>query len=843
MNRSARANTNRQVDRALKALLLSGAACFVIGTAWAADAPAGQVDESKVVDISAAKFAPKAKAAANAEGGKVADQAGPKQGKKGKKNAGGQGPEAGAADKTEGKVAGNRSNDPTGGASSLVVAAGNSPLNNNIRIRGVGANVQSMSVEQDVQVAVDGVVLLRGIERTMNSYADYADLQSGVVLYGPQGTIFSKNAIGGALNITTLAPSKDFTAKGEVGFGEAGEYHQKGTISGALSDSVAVRLSAFNNNVPGYIHNLFTGKDDNNSNSWGANTKVLWNAADKLDLTFAVWYRNDHTTCCSTTAVRITNPLLLKLYAGMGMPGVDATKPFIEKANYYDNTNGIRFGSQAGVFSVRADYDLGSTKLSAVTAYQFRMVDTTSDRDNIYNTVPIYTGGNGGNFYAMWNDFNNRIRTQQWSEDVRLTSKDADSRLTYELGFYWYHFNLSQEQGDRAAYCKAGTLGMPCSAANTNWKSRASNAQEVNEAFSLFGELQYAITNDLKVFGGPRVMYESVSMNGVCFLPQTNHPTDAVFGTCTNGFKKSGDLSATGDIGLRYDFGWGSTYGRVTRGYKGQAYNMGPKTDYAHQDIIAPEYNLAYELGVNLKTPDNKYTFNGVLFQTNFENMQVSVSRANSITGITDNIVSNAGTARSRGFEVSMRQAPLQGLSFTESVTYTEAVFNLIGNSCPIPLQSGAKQYASMDAAPAGVCYTIPGDSTVYQNNLGGQMPYSPKWKIAVSPRYQHEIPGTDYRAFIQASVNYQTQQNFDVAGDPALFQKAYTLVNSTVGINDKDNKYQLTFSVNNIFNQMFYTNMTHFTLDQTKTTYDDYLAQIPRNARRQFSVRFSAKF
>lgn len=830
MNRNNLANNAGQSRSICKALLLSGAAWLAFGVAHADVASAAA---AKVEGVDAAKSAAV----------KVADDQ-PK--KKDKKNAGAQGanaPEAGPADKTEGKIAGNRSNDPTGGASSLVVAAGNSPLNNNIRIRGIGANVQSMSVEQDVQVAVDGVVLLRGIERTMDSYADYADLASGVVLYGPQGTVFSKNAIGGALNITTLAPSKDFAAKGEVGVGEAGEYHQKGTVSVALSDTVAVRLSAFNNNVPGYIHNMFTGKDDNNSNSWGANTKVLWNAADKLDLTFAAWYRNDHTTCCSTTAVHITNPLLLQLYSGMGMPGVVVGKPFDKRDNFYDNTNGIRFGSQAGVFSLRADYDLGSAKLTSVSAYQFRMVDTTSDRDNIYQTVPIYTGGNGGNFYAIWNDFNNRIRTQQWSQDVRLTSKDADSRLTYELGFYWYHFDLSQQQGDRAAYCTAGTLGQPCATAKTSWKSRASNAAEVNEAFSLFGVFQYALTNDLKLFGGPRVMYESVSMGGVCFLPEITHPTDAAFGTCTNGFKKAGDLSATGDLGLRYDFGWGGAYTRVSRGYKGQAYNMGPKTDYANQQIIAPEYNLAYELGVNAHSSDNKYTANLVLFQTNFENMQVSVSRANVTTGIIDNIVSNAGTARSRGFEVSLRQVPLEGFSISENVTYTEAIFNLIGNSCPIPLQTGAKQYASMDVVPAGVCYTLPGDTTVYQNNLGGKMPYSPKWKMAVSPRYQHAIPGTDYKAFIQASANYQTMQSFDVSGDPGLFQKAYTTVNSTIGVSDKANRYQLSFNVNNVFNQLYYTNMTHFTLDQTKTAYDDYLAQIPRNARRLFSVRLSATY
>jgi iron complex outermembrane receptor protein len=845
MNRSARANTNRQVDRALKALLLSGAACFVIGTAWAADAPAGQVDESKVVDISAAKIAQ----TKNAD--KSGDKAAPK---KGKKNAEGKkgGAEAAASEDGEGgeggdklakNSAGNRSGNPTGGASSLVVAAGTSPLTNNIRVRGVGANVQTMSVEQDVQVAVDGVVLLRGVERTMSSYADYADLAGGAVLYGPQGTMFSKNAIAGAVNITTLAPTKDLTAKAEVGFGEAGEYHQKGTISGALSDTVAVRLSGFNNNVPGYVHNIMTGKDDNNSNSWGGNTKVVWNAAEKLNLTFSAWYRNDHTTCCIQVPVRITSPLLVGLYAGQGIPGFTAGQSFINPYNKYDTSNGSAFGSQSGLFSVRGDYDLGDAKLTTVTAYQFRMVNNRADRDNIYNTVPIYTGGNGGNFYAMWNDYAVRLRTQQWSQDVRLSSKDKGSRFAYELGFYWYHFDMSQDTGDRAAYCSKGTLGQPCATANTSWKSRQSRADETNEGFATFAELQYALTSDLKVFGGPRVQYEKVEMEGDCALPQKDHPTDKPFGTCTSGYRMADDTSITGDLGLRYDFGWGNTYGKVSRGYKGQAFNMGAKTDYLNQEVVQPEYNLAFELGMAAHTLDNKYSANLVLFQTNFENMQVSASRANPVTGSTDNIVTNAGTARSRGFEVTLRQAPFKGFSINENVTYTDAVFNLIGNSCAISAQAGAKQYATMDAAPAGVCYTLPGDTTVYQNNIGGKFPFSPTWKVSVTPRYQHGIPGTDYRAFIQAAVNYQTKQTFDLAQDPYLFQKAYTVVNTTVGVSDKANRYQVSFSVNNIFDQHFYSNMSRPTLTQTVTNYDNYLAQIPRNASRQFSVRLSANF
>jgi iron complex outermembrane receptor protein len=830
MNASARGNAKRAANQTLKALLLSGAACFIIGAAWGADAPAGQIDPSKVVDVSATKIAQSAKAAQD----KKAPEDKKAAGKKAAKGAAAGSDDGDAGDKSLAKnTAGNRSNNPTGGASSLVVAAGTSPLTNNIRVRGVGANTQTMSVEQDVQVAVDGVVLLRGIERTMTSYADYADLAGGAVLYGPQGTLFSKNALAGAVNIATLAPTSQLTAKAEFGMGEAGEYHEKGTISGALSDTVSARLSGFLNNVPGFVHNVMTGNDDNNSNSWGANTKVQWKATDDLGLTFSVWYRNDHTTCCSMVPVEINNPLLLGLYSQQGIPGIEAGKPFSAKRYSYDTTNGTTFGSQSGVFSVRGEYDLGSAKLTSVSAYQFRMVDNWADRDNIYNTVPIYTGGNGGNYYALWNDYTNRLRTQQWSQDVRISSADKSSRFNYEVGFYWYHFNMSQEQHDRAAYCKAGTLGQACATANTSWKSRQATANEVNDGYALFGELQYALTNDLKLFGGPRVMYEYVSMDGICGLPMPDHPTDKPFGTCTSGYKEAGDLSASGDAGIRYDFGWGNVYGKVARGYKGQAYNMGTKTDYAHQDVVQPEYNLAFELGFGAKTPDKKYSINAVVFQTNFDNMQVSASRANVTTGSIDNIVVNAGTARSRGFELSLQEAPFQGFSINESITFTEATFNLVGNSCPIQWQSTS----------AYGCYQNAGESTWYKDNKGGQFPFSPKWKVSVAPRYQHGIPGTDYKAFIQAAVNFQSRQTFDLGQDPALFQKGYTVVNTSFGLSDKDNRYQLTFAVNNVFNQLFYTNMSHFTLDQTASSYNDYLAQIPRAARRQFSARISANF
>jgi iron complex outermembrane recepter protein len=738
--------------------------------------------------------------------------------------------------KDKSSTSANRSSDPTGNASSMMVAQGANPTADSLHIRGVGAVVTSMGVESDVSAAVDGVVVMRGIERTMTSYADYADLDHGEVLYGPQGTLFSKNAIGGAVNIVTRAPTDYLSGNFTFGMGEAGEYHEKATISDALSDSVSVRLSFFNNNVPGYIHNVVTHKDGNYKNSWGFSGKTLWNVDANLDLIFSASYSNEHGDCCKKTYIRVDSPVLAALLGSV----------VASKKNEYDTRNAENdYKNQKMMYSLTANYNLGFATLTSITAFQSAQWDTMSDNDGIDTPYPIYTGGSGGNYYAKYDDNPTNYRMQQFSQDFKISSNNAaDSRLNYLGGVYLYHYNLSMYSRNRLAYCSQGTLGEECADEYVTWKSRETQAAESIYHAAVYGEFTYRLIDSLTGFGGARLQYEKIQMAGVCNTPATDYSTDTAYsGTCGSGVGRASDIALTGDAGLRYGFDWGSAYIRLAHGYKGKGFNMGSNVDYGTQSAVDPETNNSLEIGLSASTPDKHFTFDGTIYQTNYTNMQVSVTRQNTETGTNDSLIMAAGTARSRGFEVGMTQRLFPGLSLRESVIFTEAVFNLSGNSCPITAQSSTQSYASMSAAPDNTCYTVSGNSTKYMNTYKGLMPYSPKWKIQFAPRYGFGIPETDYNGFVQAVVNYTTRQTFDLAQDPGLYQKAYTIVNATVGASDKDQKYQLSLSVNNIFNQLYYASTNRIQETLTTTSYNNIAAIIPRDATRHFSLNLSVKY
>ncbi len=124
-----------------------------------------------------------------------------------------------------------------------------------IYIRGIGQQDFVPTVEPGVGVYVDGVY----VARSLGSILDLVDFERVEVLRGPQGTLFGRNTIGGAISVTTKAPSQNLEGTGSVGVGTDNQVVVKGTINVPLSETVALRASAGYFNQDGYVTRTFDG--------------------------------------------------------------------------------------------------------------------------------------------------------------------------------------------------------------------------------------------------------------------------------------------------------------------------------------------------------------------------------------------------------------------------------------------------------------------------------------------------------------------------------------------------------------------------------------------------------
>lgn len=706
---------------------------------------------------------------------------------------------------------------------SLSYQQGTNTTNSSFRVRGVGTTLFSQGVEPSVSLVVDGVVSARQVQ----SFADFADLERVEVLRGPQGTLFGKNATAGVISIVTARPARNFEARGDVTVAEQDEYRARGTVSGPLSDTLRVRLTGFYNNVGGYQHNVTTGRDYAGNEGYGIRGKVEWDATPNLNFLLSADYRKNKADCCQFLLVSTSNATLAGLYA-----------PVVASYDNRSVAENVVTGSDTDqkTFSLQSDWDLGPATITSISAYQVFNTFNTFDNDGINTTVPIYTGG--GTNAAKFDEQSGGVKLHNFTQELRIGSNGSPA-LTYVAGVFYSNVSLDRDFMRRRYLCAAGTLGQPCTA--TSVQSARSDAHLDSDSVSAFGQLEYTIVGGLKAIGGARVQYEKVSVSGVRTAPLLAGEVAYPASSPVSGKRSADDTAVTGKAGLQYEFSRNAqAYGSYTRGYKGLGFDTEITADFANQAAVQPEHVNAYEIGFKGRTSDNTLSASIAIFRSDYSNLQIQANRSDPATGVNAYVQTNAGSSRTQGFEIETTVRPSREFSLTGAFSYTDTSIDADGLNCPLQLQAAAPVVTGTQ--PVNTCFRLVAGGTPRQNVRGGTLPVSPRYRVTLSPRYEHDFSG-DLSAFAQVNLNFQSKQQFAVEQDPLLIQKAYTLVDGSIGLNNIAGHYSVTVFVKNIFNQNYVTNLRHGLLLASTASPNDLYANFAKDSRRYFGVNLGGKF
>lgn len=501
-----------------------------------------------------------------------------------------------------------------------------------IYLRGVGQVDSLAFADPGVGVYVDDVYL----GRAQGAFLSVYDVDRIEVLRGPQGTLYGRNTIGGAVKFVSSRLSAEPNGRLEASVGDYNLRELRGAFGGALNaeGTVLAKAAVAYASRDGYSENAFDGQDDGDRNQIAGRVSLEYRPSDVFSIRLNVDASSDRPDT-SRTPARAT-PVFGAYPATMD-------DPFRVNANFNDLADLDTFGA-----SVTAEYAFSDAlTFKSVTAY--RSMDYASHLDLDATPDPIF---------GVYVDENQH----QFSQEFQLSY--VGDRLTAVGGLFYF---------DETDLTYSGLLG-PAIGLVTG-----SINDQHNRSYALYGQGTYALTDRLNLTAGLRYTYEDKDFART----QTLYPTAP---TTVPGRNDPGvtltdlDTSANWDslspkVGLDYEISDDVMgYVSVSRGFKSGGFD-GRANDADGARPYDPETLWSYEAGIKSSLFDRRVTANLAAFWNDYMDLQLSSFTADGSGGF-EALFTNAGAATIRGIEMELAARPIDGLTLNGTVGYLDAQYD-----------------------------------------------------------------------------------------------------------------------------------------------------------------------
>jgi iron complex outermembrane receptor protein len=639
-------------------------------------------------------------------------------------------------------------------------------------IRGI-TTTNAGAYENNVAVFVDG--LYQSVPQALNM--DLPNVQSVQILKGPQGTLYGRNATGGAILIDTIDPGADWEGMLEATYARFNDYRGRVAVSGPLGDKVGISIAGTLRHTDGYFKKASrTTPGAFDGNFLGLRQESI-RAKLKFDLT------EDLSVTLGGSYMHASDPR-----------GVLFT-PIENVPNSYTvpgrNTRPTGLGEVAGdtfdvdyhqyEASLKIEWNTGIGKLRSITGYTDAYSKTSFDFNGNY--VP-----------DLYSTSKPEDRTIQQAIDLSIDSID---KVDIVVGGTYYHIRTH----------------IPDSAPNTVWLGPASlppftypdpattlvplntygrNSQNTffrsKEAWALFADLTFQATDALSINLGGRYSEEVQRVSGwrLAFNPITNVPAlcnysrhgETVAGfTCVNGpsGRQSNYSKFTPRASIRYEISPGTNiYASYSKGFRSGEWNSAIPNENPINWVDAKQESVdAYEIG--LKSYGSRFRFEVAGFYYDYRDLQVSNTQ--SVNGVPLVILANAPKARVYGADASIDYKANDNLTLRAGATWLDAKY---GDGFFI---------SGTGVNPAGVGFNVNSDPlkvfpnvTVTQNLSGLQMSRAPDFTGFVG--FDYNIPNGEGGLRFSANLKYTTSY---VVTNPSIWGGDRTY-NARIGDADPSN-------------------------------------------------------
>ncbi len=609
------------------------------------------------------------------------------------------------------------------------------PASPSLAIRGIGSSDREAGSDRSVVLFVDEVYIGRAGASTF----DLFDAAQIAVLRGPQGSLFGKNVVGGAVSITTADVGKDVDASLQFGAGSRNLREAKGMVNLPLSDVLGGRFAFSAREQDGYYFNRNFNRRAGDSQAVSMRGKLKFAPSEDFDATLTLEGSQDniaglgHQSTFGKADPAVYLPGFIGLYSADSLPDSD---PHVVSSNAFGYLDRELYSAVARL-NWRQPYGVW-TLIPAYRRGQYAVSDDVSA------VRLVGTGAATKGFKSQ--EITDETYTAK-SVELRLASDD-EGRFDWLVGLYYL-----SEQTDRSQIRDRlvnNTYSRPLFLQDNRTTSAAA-----------FGSVTWHPIEAVDFTVGARYTRDKkdFSVTGEdTITPAERVALTALYGRAPGVAPLTALYSAeasetwsefTPDVSLTYRFTDDiSVYGRVATGFKSGGFNGLAANAVQAALPFDPETAVSYEGGVKTRLFESRAQVNATVFLLDFKDLQLR-DRVELVPGSpTSAIVTiiNAAQAETKGFEVEVIARPTRELLLSGSIS---------------------RLWAKVSETPPG--------STIL---LGGRLPRSPDWTANVAAEYTWTLAQAG-QITAQIEYRYVGDLYYDINEAPVAFQKAYDLVNA----------------------------------------------------------------
>lgn len=498
-----------------------------------------------------------------------------------------------------------------------------------IAIRGIGSTDRGAAGDPSAAVFLDEVYLGRPAMVAFDAF----DIERIEVLKGPQGTLYGRNVVGGAINIVTQQPDLHaFGASTEATIGNYGRREGAAVINAPFADGrAAVRASGSWRTHDGYTENSFTGGEVDDQDTLSGRIQVAAQPTDTVRLSFTL----------DGTRDRAAGPANRVLDLDPGDPLSMFWEPRRDRDYFAGSTDGYQDRDTWGVRG-EAEFDLSFATLTYLGSY----------RELDYSAAYDFDGGNPAtNFIQIYGG--NDEQTETSSHELRLSSL-PDSPIQWVAGLYNYNGDTHRLDILNLDLGGAATEIYTQDAALRSYAVFGDVTVPVGDRFSLIGGLRYS--EDEKDYRVSDTAGDAIFRGEELFDVSASATFDAL----------------TWRIGADYELADNHLlYVMVSRGFKSGGFQDIPATAEEAADPFDPEYAVQYEIGQKSVFFDGLLTWNNTFYLMDYTDLQ---TRRTLTSGAV--VTDNAGAATIQGYETYLSWRPFEGARLVAGYGYTDATFD-----------------------------------------------------------------------------------------------------------------------------------------------------------------------
>jgi iron complex outermembrane receptor protein len=646
-------------------------------------------------------------------------------------------------------------------------------------IRGIGQTDATAAVDPGVGIYMDEVYMGRAVGGAM----DFRDIANVQILRGPQGTLFGRNTIAGAVLLTSNAPGEDAGNSVRVGVGEDNLRELFGAFDLPINDAWAARVSLGGRQRDGYVRRVFDGADLGDEEMYTGQIALRWAPSEAVQFTlrgdytkedengspFVFRAMNEAATFVGAASIAAGCPNILDPFPPPLLVGPLADPRCGNDAQALGNfTNGGTYPASSTLenrgLSLVASWDIND-KLTFKSITADRRLEWTGTRDA--DNTPLF---------ILHTNYTSE--SDQFSQEFQALI-DTE-RLDGVFGLYYF----DEDSFDRLLV----PLGNPGTSYDTQ---RVSLDAEARAAFT---EWTFSFTDAFSATAGLRYTKETKGLQATMFnvAPATAPEPPAPTALCpfagppptqtgclfigTNRFEREFS-STTASASLQYRFNERvMTYLSWSEGFKSggfnQRYNASPpgNAPISFNDETAE----SFELGIK-SDPTARLRVNAAIFSTEYDDIQLTYR-----LGVVP-LLFNAGVASIDGAELEITFAPTQDLQLDSSIGYLDAKFDSITPPAPF--------------GPVSPTATA---------TLASALPFTPEWQAHLGLSYRFH-PRAAWSLTPRVDVSYTDTQFFDAGNSLEIAQDdAVTLVNASVALETDEEKWRFVLSANNLTDELY---------------------------------------